>query len=140
MTSSNGFDGSKVTFVHQVPLYAMTDDDVLWALEHERCHTEVQPEGRISIPRGTSDEIKRRLDFLYGLRSVEEVRCYNHILRAEQMGKFRISQRSYNNAISTYREVFSEMLLDISGNDLASRLFREYVDKNFINPYQLQFR
>lgn len=140
MTSSMGFDGSQTVFVHEIPFYYEATDDLLWALEHERCHREVEPEHTIPIPRDTYDETKRMLDSFYNLLSVEEVRCYSHMFRADQLKRFRVSTRHYNGTLSAFRDVFREMMSYLSGADPASRLFREYVARNFINPYALQPR
>lgn len=40
-------------FVYEIPVFSVTDDDVLWYLEHEHCHAEITPTYDVAI----TDEI-----------------------------------------------------------------------------------
>lgn len=70
-----GVDLSTAVFVYEIPFLAETDDDVLWFLEHERCHAEVSKTYNINVTgEFDPEEVKKIIESTLSMYDVEEAR------------------------------------------------------------------
>lgn len=141
MNTSIGFDFSKKIFVYDLSFFAASDDDILWSLEHERCHAEIPGEYQIVIPGEIDlEQAKMAMDYVSTIPEVEESRCYTNQFRSEQEGKFIVSAQAYNSVLVNFRLTYNNLLMRAESPGIEGIIIRELIRNEFINPYQLQLR
>lgn len=140
-SSLKGIDGSMRIFVHYMPPFFMADDDILWYLEHERCHIEARPTYnlRVNYPAAyTEEQVRKVIEAALDEREVEESACYTHQFREEN--RFEVSAGAYNAAINGYSYFHGELKRQSKGTDLRSTVIRELLGNVFLDPNKLQYR
>jgi hypothetical protein len=130
-----GVDGSKI-FVHQIPAFVSTDDDVLWLLEHERCHAEIPIPDDVPASFGDPSSVHAALTTIFSATEFEEARCFSHQLRAAQTGTFHLGKQTYNEVLKSYRLIWG-VVPDKSGDERTERLVAYLKTEVLLNPYQI---
>jgi hypothetical protein len=137
MHTHTGSDSEKVVTVYLLSPNSVTDDDILWELEHERCHAEVPNEYTLNLPPDFAVEPKlNEARELLSDSQIEEARCYTHQFSSD---KFTVSKRQYNAALGGFRHIYSGLPERALNTEFEGVIIRELL-KQFTNPYTLKFR
>ncbi len=139
--STSGLRGVPGTtiFVHGLAPFFGSDDDILWHLEHERCHIPRELLYALDIPtQHHNPESIRLMQAMLDTTEADEVNCYSH--QFKESGRFNLTPSNFDAALVGFR-MFYDRLLKLVDNDIERIVIEQLHEKGYIiSPYQLQFR
>lgn len=130
-------DEPREVFVHGLPEYLESDDDVGFVLRKEKCHVDG---GRyeVDMPEGAPlNDIYAAMDEIQNDRDLEEARCYSDVFSSVLRGDLRILEKARVKLLPDYEYRYNVLQKKAIGDTVRAELYSLLV-KSFVNPSALK--